>query len=74
MQFVISCIEKYNNTLNIYDRWGKLVYAAVDYLNTWNGVNAAGEPLNEGTYMWVLVIKEAGKNDVYYKGTVTIVR
>ncbi|MBK9716874.1 MAG: gliding motility-associated C-terminal domain-containing protein [Saprospiraceae bacterium] len=72
--FVISCIEKYNNTLNIYDRWGKLVYAAVDYLNTWNGVNAAGEPLNEGTYMWVLVIKEAGKNDVYYKGTVTIVR
>ena len=46
----------------------------MDYLNTWNGVNAAGEPLNEGTYMWVLVIKEAGKNDVYYKGTVTIVR
>ncbi len=72
--FVISCVENYQNTLRIYTRWGKLVYTAIDYINQWNGVDADNEILNEGTYMWVLTVKEPGKNDVFYKGTVTIVR
>ncbi|MEO6189921.1 MAG: gliding motility-associated C-terminal domain-containing protein, partial [Saprospiraceae bacterium] len=72
--FVINCTLNYQNTLHIYTRWGKLVYSAVDYIDQWSGNDMAGEALNEGTYMYVLVIKEGGKNDVVYKGTVTIVR
>ena len=55
-------------------RWGKQVYTAVNYLNTWNAKDQEGNELNEGTYMWVLLVKEPGKNDVYHKGTVTVVR
>ncbi|NOT37574.1 MAG: T9SS type B sorting domain-containing protein [Saprospiraceae bacterium] len=72
--FEIMCVRDYQNTLNIYNRWGHLVYSAVDYINQFNGVDSDGIALNEGTYMYVLTIKEAGKNDTNYKGTVTIVR
>lgn len=70
----IACSKDVENVLNIYDRWGKLVYTAKNYLNTWNAVDADGKDLNEGTYMWVLLVKEPGKNDTYHKGTVTVVR
>ncbi len=72
--FTIKCIENYQNTLNIYNRWGRLVYSAVDYINQFAGVDADGNILNEGTYMYVLIIKEPGSNDSVHKGTVTIVR
>lgn len=70
----ILCVLDYQNTLNIYNRWGHLVYSSVDYINQFNGVDSDGNILNEGTYMYVLTIKEPGKNDTHYKGTVTIVR
>ncbi|MEP7195032.1 MAG: gliding motility-associated C-terminal domain-containing protein [Saprospiraceae bacterium] len=72
--FEISCILNYQNTLHIYTRWGKLVYSAIDYVNQWTGVDLEGNELKEGTYMYVLVIKEPGKNDDVHKGTVTLVR
>lgn len=72
--FVISCIFNYQNTLHIYNRWGKLIYSAIDYVNNFVGIDQEGNSLNEGTYMYILVIKEPGKNDAVYKGTVTIVR
>ena len=70
----ISCILDYENSLHIYDRWGNLVWSAIDYTNQFVGIDKDGNRLNEGTYMYVLVIKQAGKNDEVYKGTVTIVR
>lgn len=71
---LITCVENYSNTLQIFNRWGKLVYHQVDYLNGWIGEDLDGNSLTEGTYMWVLTVKEPGKNDVIYKGHVTIVR
>ena len=70
----ISCATDYENALNIYDRWGNLIFAQTNYDNTWNGKDNDGNILNEGTYMWVLLIREVGKNDAYYRGTVTIVK
>ncbi|MBK8734744.1 MAG: gliding motility-associated C-terminal domain-containing protein [Saprospiraceae bacterium] len=70
----IACVGDVDNVLYIYNRWGKQVYTAVNYLNTWNAKDQEGNELNEGTYMWVLLVKEPGKNDVYHKGTVTVVR
>ncbi len=72
--FEIACVTDFDNVLTIYDRWGNAVYSAVNYTNDWNGVDKNGETLTEGTYMWVLKVKESGKADTYYKGTVTIVR
>ncbi len=72
--FVIECVETTNNTLTIFDRWGRQVFFARNYLNTFNGVSDDGETLTEGTYMWVLRVLEAGRNPVLHKGTLTIVR
>jgi len=72
--FTINCVTDFENTLVIYDRWGNQVYAAVNYLNTWDGKDDDGNELTAGTYMWILKVIEPGKEDQYYKGTVTIVK
>lgn len=44
------------NAINlvIYDRWGREVFRANGYQNTWSGTNIAGQALPEGVYYYVL--------------------
>ncbi|WP_299524415.1 gliding motility-associated C-terminal domain-containing protein, partial [Winogradskyella sp.] len=59
--FVIDCLERFpNNKLEVYNRWGNIVYSKNGYLNDWNGtsngravINQSGE-LPVGTYYYVL--------------------
>lgn len=55
-----------NNTLVIYNRWGKQVYQSQSYQNNWE---AAG--LAEGTYYYVLYLERESK---HIKGWVNVVR
>ncbi len=66
----IGNIYKYpNNKLEIFNRYGKLVYKTSSYVNTWDG-QAFGEPLPEGTYFFVIDLGDGkGKKN----GTVTII-
>ena len=59
--FTIDCIELYpNNHLEIYNRWGILVYQADGYLNQWDGTSIgrvtlnASERVPAGTYYYIL--------------------
>ncbi|MDO6760812.1 gliding motility-associated C-terminal domain-containing protein [Tamlana sp. 2_MG-2023] len=59
--FHIDCIGNYpNNALEIYNRWGNLVYSVKAYNNTFNGesngqsVFKNGEELPAGTYYYIL--------------------
>lgn len=45
------------NKLQIYSRWGDLVYEAANYTNTWNGSN-----LTPGTYFYQLTIYAGGQS------------
>ncbi len=63
--FIIDCIENYpNNRLEVFNRYGNIVYETVAYNNTWNGVaNVSGvvnrgEILPVGTYYYSLKIDE----------------
>jgi gliding motility-associated-like protein len=68
--FYIGNLEKYpDNNLKIYNRYGKMIYSATNYDNTWNGTYL-GNLLPTGTYFYVL---NDGK-DQLHKGTVTILR
>jgi gliding motility-associated-like protein len=72
--FVFSCLENPDNTLYIYDRYGRTVYTQSNYDNTWGGLDSSGNELPENGYMWVLeVISSEGIREVY-KGTTTILR
>ncbi len=59
--FDIHGIEQYpNNTLEVYNRWGNLVYSADNYVNhQWTGNNNENNPLPDGTYFVILVIKNS---------------
>ena len=59
--FFIGCIENFpNNTLEIYNRWGNIVYRTNNYQNDWEGesngraVLSVDKQLPEGTYYYIL--------------------
>jgi gliding motility-associated-like protein len=68
--FYIGNIDKYpDNTLKIYNRYGKVVFSASSYNNTWDGKYLSDE-IPSGTYFYVL---NDGKEKTY-KGTATLIR
>jgi len=59
--FIISCIDNYpNNVLEIYNRWGNVVYKQSGYKNDWSGssngrfIYNENEDLPVGTYYYKL--------------------
>ncbi|MET3019466.1 gliding motility-associated C-terminal domain-containing protein [Flavobacterium hydatis] len=76
--FKIDCIENYpNNSLNVYNRYGSLVYKQDHYNNDWDGmanVSGAinkGDKLPAGTYYYVLDI---GADGIVKTGWLSIIR
>lgn len=68
--FYIGNVEKYpDNNLKIYNRYGKVVYSASNYINDWNGTYLGNE-LPTGTYFYIF---NDGKEQKY-SGSVTIIR
>ena len=66
--FVIDCIQRFpNNRLEVYNRWGNLVFSQNGYKNNWTGIsnNSAvvnkGDGLPVGTYYYVLDIKDGSE-------------
>lgn len=68
--FYIGNVEKFpDNVLKIYNRYGKVVFTANNYANTWDG-SYLSSPVPTGTYFYTF---DDGKGQ-QYKGTVTIMR
>lgn len=71
----IGNIEKYpDNKVEIYNRYGKLVFRTTGYQNAWNGNTwygkSFGENLPAATYFYIIDLGVDGKK---YHGTVTII-
>ncbi|QXP60101.1 gliding motility-associated C-terminal domain-containing protein [Olleya sp. HaHaR_3_96] len=66
--FVIEGVELFKNNLQIFNRWGRIVYDAENYDNSFNGVankeivGTQGEKLPVGTYFYVLQLTEENKS------------
>lgn len=58
---------KSKNDIIIFNRWGQTVFSAAPYENNWDGGN-----LPEGTYYYVLNLRDGIKNVVY--GNVLLIR
>ncbi|MFH4966026.1 gliding motility-associated C-terminal domain-containing protein, partial [Gaetbulibacter sp. M235] len=63
--FVIECIENYpDNKLEVYNRWGNLVYSKKGYRNDWDGTSNGRRTINksnelpEGTYYYVITLND----------------
>jgi gliding motility-associated-like protein len=80
-EFVINCIENYEeNRLEIYNRWGQLVYTQENYdcgtddcPNGWKGTNLRDAELAGGGYFYVLEYEEQGVTK-QLKGSITILK
>jgi len=68
-RFIIRNLDQYpQNTLQVFDRTGKIIYQRENYNNDWNGM-VNGKMITRDTYFYILTIK--GK--VVKKGAVTVV-
>ena len=73
-EWAIPCLYGFVNELEIYNRWGELLYSVKNYDGKWNG-EYDGKSLPDGTYYYVVRILD-GNNAVknVRKGTVSVVR
>ncbi|HEY0668264.1 MAG TPA: gliding motility-associated C-terminal domain-containing protein, partial [Sphingobacteriaceae bacterium] len=73
--FVIENLDGERISLEIYNRWGNMIYKDSDYKNTWNGICNqgiyTGKDIPDGTYYYI-VSKKDGKDK--YIGFLTINR
>ncbi len=63
-----------NYSLEIYNRWGQMVFQANDLSNEWNG-DYRGTPAPLGTYVYqVKAANFTGDNIIVKKGSVVLIR
>lgn len=59
-----------NNAIQIFNRWGQIVYETSDYQNDWAGFDNSGAQLPNDTYFYILNLN----NGVSYNGYVVLKR
>ena len=71
--WVINGIERFpNNEVEIFNRWGVVVYRAEPYVNNWEGTTSGLKPLPSAGYYYVIRLNDT--NDTVYSGPITIIR
>ncbi len=74
-EFIIFCINDLpQNHLEIYNRWGQLVFETDNYDNTWEGTDQNGNALPEGPYYYVLEYLAPNGSLIQQKGSITLLR
>lgn len=72
-EFVVVCVFEYpENTLEVYNRYGQIVFQAENYDNTWEGTDQDGALLPETGYFWVFKYRDAEGVLQTVKGHLTI--
>jgi gliding motility-associated-like protein len=70
----IPCLNLFANRVQVFNRWGQLVFEAENYDGTWDGTNM-GQDLPDATYYYIIAVDDPLlDNPTIYKGNVTIIR
>jgi len=80
----ITCIENVKHRVEIYNRWGQIVFETEDYQNnddvnpgsttTWYGLNRSGQPFAEGVYYYILTYEDVDGNTKQLKGHINLLK
>jgi gliding motility-associated-like protein len=71
--WIVPGIESFpNNELQIFNRWGNVVYQVKPYTNNWAGTNTQGKPLPVGAYFYILKLNNTEKT--VYSGSISILK
>jgi gliding motility-associated-like protein len=52
-------------SIEIFNRWGNMVWKSIGYSNQWNGSSRNGEPLPAGTYYYIVNLNSKQQTDAY---------
>ena len=63
--FEIQNLPAGNHDMQIFNRWGQLIFKTNDYLNNWDGYTSTGLQVPEGTYYYVLVLEDGTVHEGY---------
>lgn len=74
--WALPCLNLIPGDVDVYNRWGQLVYRQENYDGTWDGKDFNTKmDLPDATYYYVITVRfPMYVNPVVYKGTVTIIR
>lgn len=61
-----------DNTFQIYNRWGSLVYEGSGSEITWDGTNMNGDDLPTGTYFYIIELNDVEGQT--YSGSLSIIK
>ncbi len=71
--WIIDDLGSYpNNELQIFNRWGNVVFEAKPYMNDWKGISNKDEALPSATYYYILKLHDA--EEKVYSGSITLIR
>ncbi len=71
--FVVSRLVT-DLTIDIYDRWGNLMFRSDNPNFRWSGVDLDGQPLPEGVYTWMINAVEFTGERIKKAGSITLYR
>ncbi len=72
-QWVVDGLLRFpDNEIQIFNRWGNLVYEAKPYSNDWDGRSKKDELLPPATYYYILKLHDL--NESVYSGNITLIR
>lgn len=60
--------------MNVFDRWGSVVYTSNDIYKGWDGKDKKGEPSKLDVYSWKVDLKDVFNKKHNYVGHVTLLR
>jgi gliding motility-associated-like protein len=69
---VVSLYEFDSYELNIYNRWGEVIFTTNDSQEGWDGRDANGDLKSEGVYVYVLSIEDRNADEHVFKGSITM--
>jgi len=61
-------------SMNIYNRWGQLVYTSDNLSTTWDGTDSKGNLAPQGVYIYALKVTTYSGKHYDYTGSVTLLR
>jgi gliding motility-associated-like protein len=73
--WVIECIEYFpDNEVQVYNRWGQIIYQAYGYDNNWNGTwDKTKGDLPDGSYVYIIKLNKVGE-EKNITGSLTVTR
>ncbi|MBN8701900.1 MAG: gliding motility-associated C-terminal domain-containing protein [Bacteroidetes bacterium] len=74
--FKVSMNGYENYSIQIYNRWGEIVFETIDILKHWNGnKNNDGDTMADGTYYYIIsVINSLRSENEVHKGFITLLK